>query len=101
MELEADARPRLDIPHAGQKQSRQHFAVRQAFLDPAADFFEQPILRCFFEQAHERFDFGIESDDIGIEFGVVRRDGGKFAQQAKAAEGCGGQELPAIIGERH
>ncbi len=72
VELEADARPWFDIAYTCQEQGRQHFAVRQALLDPAAHFFEQAILRRFFEQAHERLDLGIEFDDIGIEFGVVR-----------------------------
>ena len=66
VEFEAH-RPRLHVTHAGQQQRGQHFAIARAAFDAAGDFFEQPVARRFFQQAHQRFDFRLKAHDLRVD----------------------------------
>jgi len=68
VKLEPD-RPRLDVTHTGQQQRRKQVAVTQAAFDFRADFLKQPFAWGVFEKANERFDLGIETNDVGIQVG--------------------------------
>ena len=68
VELEADRRPRLDVLHAGQQQRGQQLAIAQALVNPAGDFFEQPVARRLFDQPHERLDLGSSRTTFGSSF---------------------------------
>ena len=53
----------LNISHAGQQQGCEHFAITQAATNPGRNFFQQPVSRRLFEQADNRLDRRIESND--------------------------------------
>src|SRR5262249_46146249 len=56
------------------------------------DLFEQACARRLFQQADQRFDFGVEADELGVEFCLVGGDGRKSAQEGEGAADRGGLE---------
>jgi hypothetical protein len=85
MELEPD-RTRLNRAHARQQQRREHFAVAHAAANAHPDLFEQPLARRLFQQTHERFAIGMQSDDARIERRLVVTDCRQSREEREIAE---------------
>ncbi len=102
MKLEPD-RPRLDVPHPGQQQGREHFAVGQPATNPRGDFLEHPLARRIFQQADERFDLRVQPNQLRLQLRFGGGDRAKLRQKAEVTQsrqrgGSGGQleESPSL-----
>ena len=95
MELEADG-TRLDVADPGEQQGRDDLAIAQATANPGAELLEDTIARRLFQQAHQRFDVGMEANGRRVQPGVGggdRRQAGQKAQVTQAGECAGGRQL--------
>jgi len=59
---------RLDIPHTGQEQGGQHFAIARSTANFHSDLLQDTVARSLFEQANKGFDPGIKPDHLCIQF---------------------------------
>ena len=74
VKLEANAGAGFDVPHAGQQQGGQHFAVAHAVVNAGGHCFEQLIARGDFQQFDKRLDLWVELYDAWVQFGIGRRN---------------------------
>jgi hypothetical protein len=86
VELEADARPRLDVAHAREQEGGQQFAVTEAGLHAVCHFLQQPVARRVLEQAHGGLDVFAESHELRVEGGVRRGHRRQAREEREVAE---------------
>jgi hypothetical protein len=78
---------RLDVADAGQKERREYFLVGRAAVDALGDFFEDAFARGVFEQAHERLDVGMKTNDVFGNSCFGGGDGRQAIEKTEAAHG--------------
>ncbi len=86
MELEAHARPRLDVAHAGQLQRRDDLSIAKTLPNPGRHFLQQPISRRILQQLNERFNLRPETYDIRLKLRVSSRNRWQLGEESEVSQ---------------
>ena len=85
VELEADIRPRSDIPNAGEEQSGDDLLIRRSLMNALSNLLEQFRLRCVFDKPDQRLDSGTEPHQCRSHSRFLRGYGRHILEERKTS----------------